>query len=63
MIDCSAVNVSNETLETVTTQAEEADENVQRSENLLKVFGSTLKMVKFINDFSIAKHDYIIIML
>lgn len=46
MFDCSAVNVSNETLETVTNQVEEADANVQRSEDLLKVFGSTLKMVK-----------------
>lgn len=42
----SAVSVSNETLETVTSQAEEADVNAQRSEDLLKVFSSALKMVK-----------------
>lgn len=43
---CSAVNVSNETLEMVTDQAMAADENVQRSDALLKAFGSTLRMVK-----------------
>lgn len=47
-MNCSAVNVSNETLETVTSQAEEADASVQRSEDLLKVFGATLKMVNII---------------
>lgn len=41
------MNVSNETLETVSSQAEEADANVQRSEDLLTVFKSTLTMVKF----------------
>lgn len=34
-------------METVTSQAKEADEKVQQSEDLLKVFGSTLKMVNF----------------
>lgn len=47
-LNCSAVSVSNETLDSVTSQAKEADANVQRNEDLLKVFGTTLKMVNTI---------------
>lgn len=54
MLTSSAVNVSNETLETVMNQAEEANANIQRSEDLLKVFGSTLKMVKIHSKFKYA---------
>lgn len=43
--DFSAVSTSNESLESVTREAEKADADVTRSEDLLKVFGSTLKMV------------------
>ncbi|XP_031633548.1 structural maintenance of chromosomes protein 6 [Contarinia nasturtii] len=41
----NSVNTSNETLEEVTRQAEEADENVSRSEDLIKILGSSLQMM------------------
>lgn len=43
----STVTNSNESLESVTQKAQDADENVARSEDLIKIFGSTLKMVNF----------------
>lgn len=48
MFNCSAVNTSNESLESVTRQAEEADAQVTRSNDLMEVFGSTLLMVNFV---------------
>ncbi|XP_055325596.1 structural maintenance of chromosomes protein 6 [Sitodiplosis mosellana] len=41
----NAVSTSNESLESVTRQAQEADEIVTRSDDLIKILGSTLKMI------------------